>query len=136
MQILHEKIHDRVIAALVDAYEQVPIGDPLKRTVTGMIGKQCCAGRSQSKPRIHVVGMTTAGTLCGPLHTRRAVEDYQRAVETVPQQVWDLEEGCGLTSKASSADTWSWPSCWTLGARRAAASFTVARCSRTGPATL
>ncbi|KAJ3328764.1 Alpha-aminoadipic semialdehyde dehydrogenase [Blyttiomyces sp. JEL0837] len=54
---LHEKIHDDFLARLQKAYGQVTIGDPLQD-----------------------------GVLCGPLHTKAAVEQYANAIKAVPQQ--------------------------------------------------
>ncbi|KAJ3414294.1 Alpha-aminoadipic semialdehyde dehydrogenase [Chytridiales sp. JEL 0842] len=54
---LHEKIHDQFVEKLLKAYQQVRIGDPLKE-----------------------------GTLCGPLHTKSAVEQFKKAVEAVNAQ--------------------------------------------------
>jgi len=50
--ILHEKVYDEVLSRLQKAYKQVKIGDPLE-----------------------------AGTLCGPLHTKQAVEHFVKAVQ-------------------------------------------------------
>ncbi|KAH9245600.1 hypothetical protein BASA81_016912 [Batrachochytrium salamandrivorans] len=55
--ILHESIHDEFVAKLTKAYSQVRIGDPL-----------------------------VEGTLCGPLHTANAVEQYKKGLESVVQQ--------------------------------------------------
>jgi aldehyde dehydrogenase family 7 protein A1 len=55
--ILHESIYDEFISRLKKAYSQVQIGDPL-----------------DSK------------TLCGPLHTRNAVKQYQEGIEKVKNQ--------------------------------------------------
>ncbi|TPX58973.1 hypothetical protein PhCBS80983_g02815 [Powellomyces hirtus] len=54
---IHEKIHDDFMARLTKAYDQVRIGDPLD-------------------PK----------TLCGPLHTTAAVEQYKKGIEAVKQQ--------------------------------------------------
>ncbi|KAJ3217196.1 Alpha-aminoadipic semialdehyde dehydrogenase [Dinochytrium kinnereticum] len=54
---LHEKIHDDFMKRLVSAYEQVKIGNPLED-----------------------------GTLCGPLHTKTAVEHYKKAIKAVKEQ--------------------------------------------------
>ncbi|KAJ3128299.1 Alpha-aminoadipic semialdehyde dehydrogenase [Physocladia obscura] len=51
---LHEDIHDTFVERLVKAYAQVKIGDPLQE-----------------------------GVLCGPLHTKNAVEQYKKAIEAV-----------------------------------------------------
>ena len=55
--ILHESIYDEFIAKLIKAYSQVPIGDPLKE-----------------------------GTLCGPLHSKNAVEQFKKGLEQVKIQ--------------------------------------------------
>jgi aldehyde dehydrogenase family 7 member A1 len=55
--ILHESIYDEFIARLVKAYSQIKIGDPL-----------------------------TDGVLCGPLHTKQAVEHYKQALIDVKAQ--------------------------------------------------
>ncbi len=55
--ILHESIYDDFIARLKKAYSQVKIGDPRKE-----------------------------GILCGPLHTRHAVDQFQQGIEKVKQQ--------------------------------------------------
>ncbi|KAG0275405.1 Alpha-aminoadipic semialdehyde dehydrogenase [Linnemannia gamsii] len=55
--LLHEKIHDEFIEKLVKAYQSIRIGDPLE-----------------------------AGTLCGPLHTKAAVEHYRKGIEAVKAQ--------------------------------------------------
>ena len=65
VQILHEKIHDRVIAALVDAYKQVPIGDPLKRTGSRMIWAKRAA-RAAHHPSL------ASGWFLGPQPARSA----------------------------------------------------------------
>lgn len=54
---LHEKIHDEFIQRLIKAYSQVPIGDPLQD-----------------------------GVLCGPLHTKNAVQQYIGGIEKVKEQ--------------------------------------------------
>ncbi|KAI8820506.1 Aldehyde/histidinol dehydrogenase [Fimicolochytrium jonesii] len=54
---LHEKIHDQFIERLTKAYDQVPIGDPLEST-----------------------------TLCGPLHTKHAVQLFKDGIEAVKDQ--------------------------------------------------
>lgn len=55
--MIHERVYDQVIDRLKRAYNTVRIGDPLQ-----------------------------AGILCGPLHTRHAVEQYVKAVADVPKQ--------------------------------------------------
>jgi len=54
---LHESIHDKFLSRLVDAYKQVPVGDPLSPT-----------------------------TLCGPVHTKSSVELYEKAIKDVKAQ--------------------------------------------------
>ncbi|KAG0256788.1 Aldehyde dehydrogenase 7 member B4 [Actinomortierella ambigua] len=54
---LHEKIYDQFLEKLIKAYKSVRIGDPLE-----------------------------AGTLCGPLHTKQAVEQYRQGIEAVKAQ--------------------------------------------------
>lgn len=55
--ILHEAIHDQVLERLVKAYKQVKIGNPLEE-----------------------------GILCGPLHTKQAVEAYTQAIKEAEAQ--------------------------------------------------
>jgi len=55
--IAHESVREKLLRRLVQAYKQVPIGDPAK-----------------------------PGTLMGPLINRRTVEDMQQALEQVRQQ--------------------------------------------------
>jgi len=55
--ILHEAVHDQVVAGLVKAYAQVRIGDPLDD-----------------------------GTLYGPLHSQQGVEAYKQAVQEAVSQ--------------------------------------------------
>ena len=50
--MLHENIHDKFIQGLIAAYKQVRIGDPLDKN-----------------------------TLCGPLHTKHAVQLYKAGIE-------------------------------------------------------
>ncbi|KAF9366989.1 Alpha-aminoadipic semialdehyde dehydrogenase, partial [Podila verticillata] len=50
-------IHDEFIEKLTKAYQSIRIGDPLE-----------------------------AGTLCGPLHTKAAVEHYKKGIEAVKAQ--------------------------------------------------
>lgn len=54
---LHESVHDQVIAKLRDAYRQVKVGDPL-----------------------------VEGNICGPLHTKQAVEAYLSTIEVIKQE--------------------------------------------------
>ena len=53
---LHESIYDTVLEKLVAAYKQVRIGDPLE-----------------------------SGNICGPLHTKSAVEAFEKTLERVKQ---------------------------------------------------
>ncbi|HJU52680.1 MAG TPA: aldehyde dehydrogenase family protein [Acidimicrobiia bacterium] len=55
--IVHEAVADKLVDRLVDAYKQVPIGDPLD-----------------------------AGTLMGPLVTQQAIRDMMSALERAQQQ--------------------------------------------------
>lgn len=57
--IIHEKVYDQVVSRLTNAYKSVlgRIGDPLKE-----------------------------GTLCGPLHTKSAVNEYQQGLKTIQSQ--------------------------------------------------
>ncbi|ORX92847.1 aldehyde dehydrogenase [Basidiobolus meristosporus CBS 931.73] len=54
---LHEKIHDQFIEKMLKAYEQVTVGDPL-----------------------------TENVLCGPLHTKNAVEQFKKGIEDIKSQ--------------------------------------------------
>ena len=62
--MLHESIHDQMVQGLVKAYKQVPIGDPLEE-----------------------------GVLYGPLHSNKAVREYQSAVKEAVQQGGTLSYG-------------------------------------------
>lgn len=55
--ILHEKIYDDFVSKLVNVYKQVKIGPSLEK-----------------------------GTICGPLHTKAAVRDYEAAIQSIKQQ--------------------------------------------------
>jgi aldehyde dehydrogenase family 7 protein A1 len=55
--IIHESIYDQVIEKLIKAYSQVKIGDPLEKNV-----------------------------LCGPLHTKAAVENFKNGISSVKAQ--------------------------------------------------
>jgi len=55
--VLHEKIYDQFLPRLVNAYKQVKIGDPLDDSV-----------------------------LCGPLHTKSAIKEYQNGLKTIVEQ--------------------------------------------------
>lgn len=61
---LHEKIHDKFMESLLVAYQQVKIGDPLQ-----------------------------SGVLCGPLHTRQAIEAYKKGIEDVKAQGGEILYG-------------------------------------------
>jgi len=52
--ILHEKIYDQVVEKLLHAYKSIRIGNPL-----------------------------TEGTLCGPLHTKSAVKEYEDGLKDI-----------------------------------------------------
>jgi len=54
---LHESIHDDFVSRLTTAYRSVKIGDPLEQ-----------------------------GTLCGPLHTKAAVEEYKQCIDRVKKE--------------------------------------------------
>lgn len=62
--ILHESIHDEVLARLVKAYKQVTIGDPL-----------------------------VEGNLCGPLHSENSRQAYSKAIEEAKSQGGTVECG-------------------------------------------
>jgi len=55
--LVHEKVHDDVVARLKKAYQQIKIGDPLE-----------------------------SGVLCGPLHTPTAVQHYKDAIAQAVQE--------------------------------------------------
>jgi len=55
--ILHESVYDNVVQRLIQAYKSVKIGNPLEK-----------------------------GVLCGPLHTKQAVKNYQNAIEAAKRQ--------------------------------------------------
>eukprot|EP01117_Protostelium_nocturnum_P014614 TRINITY_DN557_c0_g1_i1.p1 TRINITY_DN557_c0_g1~~TRINITY_DN557_c0_g1_i1.p1 ORF type:complete len:514 (+),score=227.72 TRINITY_DN557_c0_g1_i1:121-1662(+) len=55
--IVHEKVYDEVVEKLLRAYKTIRIGSPLEE-----------------------------GTLCGPLHTKSAVKEYQTGLETIKSQ--------------------------------------------------
>jgi len=55
--VLHEKIYDQFLPRLVNAYKQVKIGNPLDDSV-----------------------------LCGPLHTKSAIKEYQHGLKTIQEQ--------------------------------------------------
>lgn len=62
--ILHESVYEEVIARLAKAYQQIKIGDPL-----------------------------TPGTLCGPLHTAAAREQFLKGVSDAKAQGCELVTG-------------------------------------------
>jgi len=55
--VLHSKVYDKVVEKLVSAYKSIVIGDPLQE-----------------------------GTLCGPLHTKASVKDYEDGIEEIKKQ--------------------------------------------------
>lgn len=55
--VIHEKVYDQVVTRLANAYKQVRIGDPLKE-----------------------------GTLCGPVHTKSAVKEYEEGIKRIIEQ--------------------------------------------------
>jgi aldehyde dehydrogenase family 7 protein A1 len=59
---VHEKVHDELVGKLVEAYKQVNIGDPLKE-----------------------------GTLCGPVHSKNSVRDYENGLKTIVEQVRSMD---------------------------------------------
>ncbi|KAI8912769.1 Aldehyde/histidinol dehydrogenase [Gorgonomyces haynaldii] len=64
--LVHERIYDDFIDRLVKAYGHVKVGDPLQE-----------------------------GILCGPLHTKQAVEHYKKGLESVKQQNGKILYGAG-----------------------------------------
>lgn len=62
--IIHEKVYDTVVERLTKSYDQVRIGNPLEE-----------------------------GTLCGPLHTKSAVKDYQEGLKTIQEQGGKILKG-------------------------------------------
>ncbi|KAG0033757.1 Alpha-aminoadipic semialdehyde dehydrogenase [Podila clonocystis] len=71
--LLHEKIHDEFIEKLTKAYQSIRIGDPLE-----------------------------AGTLCGPLHTKAAVEHYKQGIEAVKAQGGKILTGGKVLERAGN----------------------------------
>jgi aldehyde dehydrogenase (NAD+) len=71
--IVHQAIADKLVDRLIDAYRQVPIGDPL-----------------------------AVGTLMGPLVTKRAVEDMMNALETAKEQGGKVLVGGGRLDRAGN----------------------------------
>lgn len=61
---LHESIHDQVVAKLKEAYKQVRVGNPLGERV-----------------------------ICGPLHTKTAVDAYERTLDEAKQLGGRIEVG-------------------------------------------
>lgn len=55
--ILHEKVYDKVVNALVKTYSSIPIGDPLQ-----------------------------SGILMGPLHTKAAVKEFEDGIAEIKKQ--------------------------------------------------
>ncbi|XP_005094317.1 alpha-aminoadipic semialdehyde dehydrogenase [Aplysia californica] len=62
--ILHEKVHDEIVARLVKAYGQLRVGDPIEE-----------------------------GTLYGPLHNQEAVKKFEEAVKAAKEQGGHVECG-------------------------------------------
>jgi len=62
--IVHEKVYDVVLSKLIQAYKSVKIGDPLAE-----------------------------GTLCGPLHTKSAVKEYEEGLRTIQEQGGKIVSG-------------------------------------------
>ena len=69
---LHEKIHDKVIQSLVEAYKQVKIGNPLEE-----------------------------GVICGPLHTDGAVRAYENTIEEAIRSGGKVETGGAKLAKGA-----------------------------------
>jgi len=55
--IVHEKVHDELVARLTNAFKQIKIGNPLEAT-----------------------------TVCGPLHTKSAIKEYSEGLKTILSQ--------------------------------------------------
>lgn len=62
--IVHESVYDTLVERLVKAYKQVKVGDPLED-----------------------------GVLCGPLHTKDAVDIYKKTLESVKKQGGEILVG-------------------------------------------
>jgi aldehyde dehydrogenase family 7 protein A1 len=62
--IVHEKVHDDLIARLLKAYKQIKIGNPL-----------------------------VAESVCGPLHTNSAVKEYSEGLKTIQSQGGKIIQG-------------------------------------------
>jgi len=55
--IVHESLHDKFVERLIRAYKSVKIGNPLEK-----------------------------GTLCGPVHTKSAIREYEEGIKTILSQ--------------------------------------------------
>lgn len=55
--LIHEKVYDEFVSRLVNVYKQIKIGPALEK-----------------------------GTICGPLHTKSAVQAYEEAIKSIKQQ--------------------------------------------------
>ncbi|KAG2183488.1 hypothetical protein INT43_006494 [Umbelopsis isabellina] len=62
--IVQESVYDKLVGKLKEAYKQVKVGDPLDQ-----------------------------GILCGPLHTKSAVEAYEKALKDIKAQGGDILYG-------------------------------------------
>jgi len=62
--IIHDKVYDTFVQRLINAYKQIKIGDPLQE-----------------------------GTLCGPLHTKSAVKEYEEGLKTILSQGGKILQG-------------------------------------------
>jgi acyl-CoA reductase-like NAD-dependent aldehyde dehydrogenase len=62
LQIVHEKVHDELVARLQKAYKQIKIGNPLD-----------------------------SSSICGPVHTKSAVKEFQEGLKTIVEQVEDYK---------------------------------------------
>jgi len=62
--IIHEKVYDAVVERLLKSYDQVRIGNPLEE-----------------------------GTLCGPLHTKTAVKDFENGLKKIVEQGGKIIKG-------------------------------------------
>ncbi|KAK9102428.1 hypothetical protein Sjap_019682 [Stephania japonica] len=59
--LLHESIYQTFLDQLISVYKQVKIGDPLEK-----------------------------GTLLGPLHTRASKENFEKGIQTIKSQAWNI----------------------------------------------
>jgi len=66
---LHESIYDEFLKRLTKAYSSIKIGDPLEK-----------------------------GVLCGPLHTKSAVEQYKRGIEQAKKEGGKVAFGGNVVS--------------------------------------